>query len=79
MAARLRKGMWAIYNDGVNSLTGIITDFREDLIEFHVVDPAGDTIGIRLVPACTLTQASLSSIPVPRRPVDERAKAFGYL
>lgn len=48
-------------------------------VEVHIVDGAGNTSTIVVLPAAQITQASHDMIPASRRPEEAASRAFGYL
>lgn len=73
----VRRGMW-IRVDGKENIA-IAAKVGDETVEVHYVDDEGNTFLVEPnVPMAACTQASLSDIPLSRRPSDEIAQKFGY-
>ena len=85
----IRKGMWCVDQDGRVGIANRIGPDEGDPLrgvpaladeaEFHVVDDAGATSLVAVVPLDALVQARYREIPEPRRTLSrEQFAALGY-
>jgi len=64
---RLRKGMWVAFRKGSGRLVGILARATDDCYgEVHVVNEAGETVGVEMVMLSAIAQARYRDLPSER-------------